>query len=292
MRGAHYVFFNWQNAALFFGASLALVLLARDRPRLSKLAMAIAAIPFLYAAIRMTWHVRMPIPYMNSGNVFTDFGLGPPTLRDVFTLRMTHPFALPFEAKTILMVLSTGAALCAVAMLPAAFRDARAIVRYSAAYLVLGTLVTAGMRINFDRYSLDAAWPLGIVLVILASNANVTRAGRVAAGMLLTVFAVFAIAGTAEYLAWNRARWDAYAALRARGVRLEQMDGGYEINSMLALRAGRKDLGKPGVGVVDDRFILTFNERVRGYARRDAFPYERWLGLGTPGAVYIQQRRP
>ena len=290
MRGAHYVFFTWQNAALFFSPLLLLLLFSQRRPRLSKVTALVAAVPFVYAAVRMTWQVRMPIPYMNSGNVFTDFGLGPPTLRDVFTMRMPHPFALPFELKTALMILTTMAALAAVALLPAAWRDGRAIVRFCVAYLLLGTLINAGMRINFDRYSVDTAWVLGPLLVLLAATAVRTPLARTFATSVLILLAVFAIAGTAEYLSWNRARWEAWKWLRVQGVTLEQMDGGYEINSLLALRAGRKDLGKPGVGVVDDRFILSFNDRVPGYQRIAAFPYDRWLGLGS-GAVRVQQRR-
>jgi hypothetical protein len=101
---------------------------------------------------------------------------------------------------------------------------------------------------------------------------------------------VFATSGTAEYLAWNRARWDAYAYLRAHGVTLEQMDGGYEINALLALRAGRKDLGKRGVGVIDDRYILTFNRDVPGFEPLRAFPYPRWFGF-SEGAIHAQRRR-
>ncbi|MFP5247990.1 MAG: hypothetical protein ACLGH0_14950, partial [Thermoanaerobaculia bacterium] len=71
---------------------------------------------------------------------------------------------------------------------------------------------------------------------------------------------------------------------------LEQMDGGYEINSMLALHRGRKDLGKPGVGVVDDQYILTFNRNVPGYVAVAGYGYPRWLGL-SKGAVYVQRRR-
>jgi hypothetical protein len=69
------------------------------------------------------------------------------------------------------------------------------------------------------------------------------------------------------------------------------MDGGYEINApILALPAGRKDLGKPGVGVVDDQYILTFNRNVPGYRALVAYAYPRWLGIGRPGAVYVQGR--
>lgn len=289
-RGAHYVYFHWQNAALFFAAPLLLLLLSRTRPRLNRAIIAIACVAFGIVAWRMTVRVGMPIPYLNSGNVFTDFGLGPPTLRDVFTLRMPHPFALPFAVKTALMIVTTIGAAVALALTIRTVREDEPLIRFCAIYLLCATLIAAGMSIYFDRYSIDTAWPFVFLLVLLAQRVQVTRAATIAAAATLAIAIVFSIAGTSEYLAWNRARWDAYAFLRANGVRLEQMDGGYEINALLALRAGRKDLGKRGVGVVDDLFILTFNRDVRGYEMLRAFPYPRWFGL-SEGAVHVQRRR-
>jgi 4-amino-4-deoxy-L-arabinose transferase-like glycosyltransferase len=275
IRALHYFFFQWQNVALFFAP----VLLLR-KARLSRITLAVCALIFVYASFRMTW-IGSPMPYMNSGNVFTDFGLGPPTLRDVFTLRMQHPFALPFTVKVALMVLTTIGALFAVSSLPV--REEDALVRFAVVYLICGTAILMFMKIHFDRYSIDTAWPM--VLLVLAGPLRRPRA----AVATLVVLAGFAICGTQEYLSWNRARWDAYAYLRANGVALEQMDGGYEINSLLALRAGRKDLGKAGVGVIDDRVILTFSRDVPGYRVLRAFEYRRWLGLGR-GAVHVQMR--
>jgi hypothetical protein len=290
LRATHYIYFNWQNAALFFAAPLLLFLLSRERPRLPRVVLAIAAIGFALVAWRMTARVGMPIPYMNSGNVFTDFGLGPPTLRDVFTLRMPHPFALPWLVKVLLMVVTTIGGAVALALTIRSLREDDLLIRYCAVYLLCATLVAAGMSIYFDRYSIDTTWPFVLMLVLLAQRARITRAATVTASAMLAVAIVFALSGTAEYLAWNRARWDAYSYLRAHGVTLNQMDGGYEINALLALRAGRKDLGKRGVGVVDDQYILTFNRDVRGYQLLRAFPYERWFGL-SEGAVHAQRRR-
>jgi len=288
-RAGHYIFFNWQNVALFFAPLLLLFLLSRNRMPLSRVAAAVCAVVFVLAAWRMTFVVRMPIPYMNSGNVFTDFGLGPPTLRDVFTLRMPHPFALPWGVKAGLMLLSTAGAIAAAALTVRALRVDVPLARYCAVYLAGGTAIAAFMSIYFDRYSIDTAWPFAILLTLLASTATLTRAARIAAAAALAVAIIFSVCGTAEYLAWNRARWAAYTNLRAHGVTLEQMDGGYEINALLALRAGRKDLGKPGVGVVDDQYILTFNRNVPGYRALAAYGYPRWLGLAR-GAVYVQRR--
>ncbi|HEX6641069.1 MAG TPA: glycosyltransferase family 39 protein [Thermoanaerobaculia bacterium] len=290
MRAAHYIYFNWQNAALFFAAPLLLVLLSRGRPRLSRPLLIVLTIAFAIVAWRMTVRVHMPIPYLNSGNVFTDFGLGPPTLRDVFTLHVAHPFALPWIVKVALMIVTTIGAAIALSLTIASLREDDALIRYCAAYLLCATLVAAGMSIYFDRYSVDTAWPFVLLLVLLANRVQITRVATIAAAAMLALMIVFATAGTAEYLAWNRARWDAYAWLRANRVTLEQMDGGYEINAMLALRAGRKDLGKRGVGVVDDQYILTFNRDMRGYELLRAFVYPRWYGL-SEGAVHVQRRR-
>lgn len=290
LRATHYIYFNWQNAALFFAAPLLLFLLSRGRPRLPRVVLVISAIGFALVAWRMTARVGMPIPYLNSGNVFTDFGLGPPTLRDVFTLRIPHPFALPWLVKVLLMIVTTIGAAVALSLTIRSLREDDLLIRYCAMYLLCATLVAAGMSIYFDRYSIDTTWPFVLMLVLLAQRARITRLATVAASTMLAVAIVFAISGTAEYLAWNRARWEAYSYLRAHGVTLNQMDGGYEINALLALRAGRKDLGKRGVGVIDDQYILTFNRDVRGYQLLRAFPYERWFGL-SEGAVHAQRRR-
>jgi 4-amino-4-deoxy-L-arabinose transferase-like glycosyltransferase len=290
MRAVHYVFFNWQSAALFFAAPLLLVLLSRGRPRLPRVVIVLCAIAFAAVAWRMTMRVGMPIPYMNSGNVFTDFGLGPPTLRDVFTLRMPHPFALAWSVKVVLMIATTIGAVLAASLTLASLRDETPLVRYCAVYLACGTLLAAGMSIHFDRYSIDTAWPFVVLLMLLANRATLTQPARIAAAAMLAIAIVFSIGGTAEYLAWNRARWNAYAYLRANGVVLEQMDGGYEINALLALREGRKDLGKRGVGVIDDQYILTFNRDVPRYELLRAFPYPRWFGL-SEGAVHAQRRK-
>jgi hypothetical protein len=290
MRAAHYIFFNWQNVALFFAAPLLLLLLSRGRPRLSRTVIVIASIAFALVAWRMTMRVGMPIPYMNSGNVFTDFGLGPPTLRDVFTLHMPHPFALPWSLKVALMVVTTIGAAVTLSLTVISLREDDLLIHYCAVYLLCATLIAGGMSIYFDRYSIDTAWPFVVLLILLANRVQITRTAKIVAATVLAISIVFAISGTAEYLAWNRARWDAYAFLRANGVTLEQMDGGYEINALLALRAGRKDLGKRGVGVIDDQYILTFNRDVPGYELLRAFAYPRWLGL-SEGAIHAQRRR-
>ena len=176
-----------------------------------------------------------------------------------------------------LMIATTILAIFAAAVL---FR-ARSV---AAAYCIAGTVIMMFMRVYFDRYSIDTMWPLAIVIPIAVKD---VRVPRVAASIALGVMIVLSVAGTAEYLAWNRARWEAFRWLQMRGVTLDQMDAGYEINALLAIRTGRKFLGKEGFAVHDDRFILAFNA-VPGYETLATFPYRRLLGPN--GVVRAMQR--
>ncbi len=178
----------------------------------------------------------------------------------------------------ILMIVTT---VLAVVAATTVFRS----LSVASVYCICGTLITMFMRIYFDRYSIDTMWPLAIVIPIAVKDA---RLPRLAAVIALAVMIVFSVAGTAEYLAWNRARWAAFRWLQIRGVTLDQMDGGYEINALLAIRTGQKFLGKEGFAVRDDRFILSFNP-VPGYTTLAAFPYRRLLG---PNGVVRALRRP
>src|SRR5581483_3330268 len=186
-------------------------------------------------------------------------------LRDTFVFGMPYPFHIAYGWRIALMIATTLLAIVLAAFVVKS-RNLAAI------YCIAGTIIMMFLRIYFDRYSIDTMWPLAIAIPMVVKDAKL----RVA-GISLIIVAIFSIAGTAEYLAWNRARWHAYRWLESRGVTLDQMDGGYEINAMLALRTGQKFLGKPGFAVHDDRYIIAFND-VPGYKTLATFPYRRLLG--------------
>lgn len=290
----HHSFFNAQNAALFYAPLLLPAVMGLGRQPFRWTSLLPITTLFAVASVHMILLGR-PIPYFNGGNVFSDLGLGPHTLRDTFTFRMPYPYHLPYGSRLVLMALSTVAAIVVAAILVRWSRrddaetGARAVlIRYCAAYCLIGTAIHCGMRLYFDRYSIDTMWPLPILLTVLASRTAIPRWGRlVAAGVLAIVF-VFSLTFTSEYLSWNRARWAGYRLLRQHGVGLERMDGGYEVNALLAIANGRGYLGKPGFGVADDEYILAFQEVPR-YATLARIPYSRWLGLAH-GYVYVLRR--
>ncbi len=271
MAAAHYGFLNLQNAALFFLPLSLMVFAVRPRP-LPALLMGI----WFALACGHLLSLRRPIPYPVRGNILVDFALGPLTLRDTFVWGFSYPFHLEYKARMALMLAST-----LLAILVAAFLLRKNL---AAIYCIAGTVIVMFMRVYFDRYSIDTMWPLAVAIPIAVKDVRLPRAPAV---LSLIVMMVLSIAGTSEYLAWNRARWDAFHWLEARGVTLDQMDGGYEINALLALRTGQKFLGKEGFGVRDDRYVITFRP-VAGYTTLATFPYRRLLG--PDGVIRVMQR--
>ncbi|HEY2325591.1 MAG TPA: glycosyltransferase family 39 protein [Thermoanaerobaculia bacterium] len=273
----HYGFFNVQYAALCF-APLVLAALTIRLPRYALIGFGLW---FVAIAARMI-ALRAPLPYPTQGHVFVNFTLGPPTLRDTFIYGRPYPFHAGLPWLILLMVVTTALAIFLAALIARNVGPGLPfLASFAAIYCLCGTAVHMFQRLYFDRYSIDTMWPVAILIPL-----SITRVPKVAFATLAIV-AFFAITGTAEYLSWNRARWTAYAWLRSRGVTLDQMDGGYEINAALAVQRGRKNLGTRGFGVVDDQYILTFDD-VPGRRTIATFPYRRLLG--ADGEVRVLAR--
>ena len=117
---------------------------------------------------------------------------------------------------------------------------------------------------------------------------------------LTAVLAWYAVAGTHDYLAWNRARFAGLATLEAAGVPATAIDGGFEYNAWHFAPSGgpgpSNDEARPGQPpsrrswwwVVDDRFIVSFRP-LPGYEVHRRLPFRRWLPPGV-GQVLILER--
>jgi 4-amino-4-deoxy-L-arabinose transferase-like glycosyltransferase len=264
----------------------------------------VARHPRLVPAVATTLALLAALLYRREGalmfyltNVMYDLGLGAASLRDTQFLALRPPLQLGPAfgvALTVVATLAAGVLLTALADAARRLRDPRhACVVLAAVFLFLGTLLHA--RYYFDRYLLIVL-PFVIAATATTACVRLSRTAVVAAGLL----AWYAVAGTHDYLAWNRARFAGLAALEARGIPPTAIDGGMEYNGWLLAptlgtspteeeaRPGQRPDVKSWWWVVDDRFVASFRP-LPGYVVSATLPYARWLVPGT-GHVVILER--
>jgi hypothetical protein len=207
---------------------------------------------------------------------------------------MDGPFALGPNAR---YALTCGAALLGGAvlaiLLPAWWRardladSRRTAVELSVLHCVAATVALVPSGIYFDRYCVDSLWSLAILIPALAGGLQRWKVAAVAVLSGLTM--TFAILSTQEYLEWNRVRWQAYHDLRAEGVGLERMDGGYEINQyLIGGFDGPVRLRKNGFSVIDHEYVISFN-RIPGYRVQRSYDFESFLGARR-GEIQVLRR--
>jgi hypothetical protein len=163
-------------------------------------------------------------------------------------------------------------------------------------YLVPHSILALTGR-AFDRYVLFLV-PLGIVILfLLASDVGRAKAGSLVVNMnmslavaSLILYSTFSIAGTHDYLSWNRARWQALNNLETeQRVRPDEIDGGYEFNGWYLYDSNyRASPGKSWYWVARDDFMIAFGP-VPGFAEMKRYHFQRWLPPGQ-GSILVLRR--
>ena len=235
---------------------------------------------FTLAAVPLLRHQTIPLV----GNVLYDIGLGPVTVRaDLHTL----PSAGPVFWKTAKLISLVAAVLVLQALISAVLLLARSRGQHQELLLLLvatGAIYFAPLPFVpqiYDRYYLLFVPLATLVLFIVCSQGNAPSRGWTALAVLcLLTYGSFAIAGTHDYLAWNRSRWQALRTLTvARHIPPEQIDGGYEFN-----RTCRSAEHKSG----GDDLLLSFCPSP-GYVEVERYTFRRWLPPGE-GAILVLRK--
>jgi hypothetical protein len=214
----------------------------------------------------LPYHPKMPFLL----NVLYDTGLGPLTLDPTYYGRTPTPnYPHVWQAVTILSAVSLVILGLFLALsLPSAW-SRRSPAALRAAFLSSGLafLIIAGFEIVFshvqegglfDRHLLTAELPL--MLMIGCAQASVSKGigdtasaasslsgksqlhsiGLALAAVLLIFSAAFSVAGTHDYLAWNRVRWALGKEVLAEGIDPLKLSGGFEFNGWHNYDAFRK----------------------------------------------------
>ena len=240
-----------------------------------------------------------------TGNILFDLGLGPSTLRDVHILELDHLPSAPGAAWVTLTTL----AIMSIAVLVShvlvgwnsalrwrgspqdALRTSFAVLVLSAGVLHLAPMAGAGF---FDRYMLILV-PLGLAVVSQTTHVRGRRPGALCVGVGVAVallLGALSVAGTHDYLSWNRARWTAIHHLTEDvGIHPTEMDGGFEFNGYYLY--DEKYEPRPDMSwwwVHGDTYVLAFGP-MEGYDVARSYPFRRWLPIGE-GEVLILRKAP
>jgi hypothetical protein len=240
------------------------------------------------------------------GNILTLSGIGPLTLRDTWLLHLNIPRISSTAVCLWALVTILSAAITVsiswtigIAAAGVVFRRRQAddwmmmlvltiIITYA-----IGTLLALGENgLLFDRYLLP--------LIPVTAAALVCRPGynwqpglaawRMApCGFVLAMYAVYGLFVTHDYLAWNRARWQATDLLLASGVPASRIDGGYEFNGWYLYETGYQEQpDKSYWWVMYDTYLITSGD-VPGYVALKKIHFSRWLGAKNSN-IFILKR--
>ncbi len=224
--------------------------------------------------------------FLNVGLSFIGSGLGPLTLKDTFLQPLPIQFTFPVFFHTILSV--TGVFSIAVItffILINIFKNQNklyllifyiaALAAYTFPICVTG---------YFDRHLL-----LGYILIIPilsliinAYNKKYTIAHSQCAIIIIafSVLGYFGIAATHDYLSWQRARYQAVSDLLAAGIKIDEIDCGFECNAWYNWSSYQFSPKRPDMSwywVTDDRWALSFTA-LKGYRLIAIYPFQSWMG--------------
>jgi 4-amino-4-deoxy-L-arabinose transferase-like glycosyltransferase len=268
-------------------------------------------------AVAVFLYVREGATMFYLSNMLGDFWIGPMTTRDVQFLahRPVPDAGLLFHVGLTVVSLASAAALIAGTAAPlgtapplgtaAPAKDAPALQRedhrrgvvFCVLALVLSALGSlAQAHYFFDRY-LIVLMPLAMATTVALSPP--LRIGPAFASTL-AILSIYAIAGTHDYMEWNRARWGLLAGLESRGITARSIDGGVEYNGErlaaelrtsptdVEARRGQPESRKSWWWVVDDEWIVALSP-LDGYREEDFRTFTRWLPPGE-GRVLVLRR--
>ena len=231
-------------------------------------------------------------PRLPWGNVLYNLGLGPKVLKDTYFSINKHPEAPRFVISTVKVIGMFGAVFMfihffnAIKALLVQKHVAPIVFALSNVLLYLWFLL---LDIHFfDRYYFQLLPFIGICL-FAGGAISFSKKAFCLSSVLLLGFALFSIAATHDYLAWNKARWAALNELvKEQNISPHFIDGGFEFNGWY--RPGERDYesGRSWWWVDKDDYVVTFGD-FPGFGKFKAVPFIRYLPPGVD-SIYVLKR--
>jgi hypothetical protein len=249
--------------------------------------------PLLFLGVSVFRLVSTPSLMPVGINILVAQGIGPLSLRSAAVPALPRGFWLTVTGLSILgaMVLLSNAVRFGLDLIVRIRRGDAEYRDVVMTFFVLSTCAYLAPLLpifSFDRYFVP---PMVFVIGFLGAQVGrLNRAQCATAYLVIACFGVFAVAGTRDYLEWNRLRWRALATLLERQVTPSDIDGGFEFNGWHLYNERYVRMpGKSSWWVVDDEYVVALSP-LQGYETISRHPYQHWMPT-YEGNVLVLQRR-
>ncbi len=238
-----------------------------------------------------------------SGNIINTGYLGPKTLKDTTFLFKNDADSISVGVKIFLStvgLIGSVFLLLSIATTFVRFLKADKMEDISASPLkrLYILLCAAGYALLmfvpdffFDRYLLPCI--IFILLIVITWHERSWKTGTVFlifSGFYIFLLASFSSLATHDYLAWNKARWQALNYLtKDSNISAHRIDGGYEFNGWVLDTPFPYRKNKSWWFVDDDEFIVSFGD-IAGYQKIKKFSYTNYFPYEERN-IYIIHRK-
>jgi 4-amino-4-deoxy-L-arabinose transferase-like glycosyltransferase len=235
-------------------------------------------------------------------NVMIKSGIGPITLHDTYLLKLPNAEILPaYFWITVTAFAILGGSLLFVHIVTRVIYlyTNRLEIKNSPDSIIkiftLSACLIYFLPIIFTNHPFDR-WLLPLVPLLCAAMTTTTNRTTkrlitvTLASLIMIVMAIFSIAGTRDYLSWNRARWQALHDLTEKeSVSPNEIDGGFEFNGWYLCNSNEPITAQKSIwGGNNTRYMITMGP-VRGFEFYREYTYEKWLPPGQAN-IYVLRR--
>jgi hypothetical protein len=258
-------------------------------------------------AVLLTLPVFAAWDHVPVSNLLSRYGLAPRLLKDAYWGMNLRPFLPDFGffvlkiAGTIGSFLIIFYLLCNVAKFPwknssdqdLNHPDFGRINQIKLRFISLVMICAYWLFLMLGNYFFDRYYLFFLPFFILLFIPVHFKSSALLNGLAIVVLAIygfFSVAGTHDYLDFNRARWQALNKLLASGISPAEIDGGFEFNGWYQTHARNPDtdFGKSWWFVKDDRYLIASGDFC-GFQKKEKYYFPSYLSFSRD-SVFIYER--
>lgn len=198
------------------------------------------------------------------GNIMYNFGLGPELLKDTYTLELASTPRLPIWVMYLFNFIGQIVGCWIMILMVKTYHSISVLQKkfflflflLNATYLPLMSITSF-----YDRYLLLTFASVFLYLMLFVD----LKLQNVFYVLPIVLMSYFAVAGTRDYLSWQRTKLEAFHFLEKEKIDLKKIDAGFELNGWYNFQEGWESPDHLSFWWVnDDEYIISFG-KIDGY---------------------------